>query len=88
MAIVRTENPLTTDELPLVFNNGDLAALQKAVNRLGFKDEESLLRYALAVISMSATRTLTIIDQDGKSIALNPSESLLLQVADKEPEDA
>lgn len=83
MAIVRTDTD-KPDELPLVFNNGDLAALKSAVNRLNFKDEESLLRYALAVISKSATRTLTVIDQDGKSMALNPSESLLKQDSVKE----
>ena len=80
MAITRINpNAPVEGELPLLFNNGDLVALKNAVGKLGFKDEESLLRYALAVISKSATRTLTIIDQDGKSIALNPSESLLAQ---------
>lgn len=80
MAIIRfTSEPPVEGELPLLFNNGDLLALKTAVEKLGFKDEESLLRYALAVISKSATRTLTVIDQDGKSIALNPSESLLAQ---------
>jgi len=79
MAITRTNPEPPEGELPLLFNNGDLVALKAAVERLGFKDEESLLRYALAVISKSATRTLTIIGQDGKSMALNPSDSLLAQ---------
>lgn len=61
----------------MVLNNGDLVALESAVKRLGFKDEVSLLRYALAVLSQSATRTLTVIDTNGKSVALNPSDSLL-----------
>ena len=69
------------ESLPLIFTNGDLSALRAAVERLGFKDEENLLRYALAVISKSATRTLTVIDQDGKSVALNPSEALLVPTA-------
>ncbi len=64
-------------ELPLIFNNGDLVALKSAVERLGFKDEESLLRYVLAVFAKSATRTLTVIDLEGKPVALNPSDSLL-----------
>jgi hypothetical protein len=76
MAISRTI-PGTDDEvLSLFFNNGDLTALKSAVSRLGFKDEESLLRYILAVMSKSATRTLTVIDQDGKSVAFNPSEAV------------
>lgn len=79
MAIIRKQVE-PEGGLPLVFNNGDLEALQKAVERLGFKDEVSLLRYALAVISQSATRTLTVIDQDGKSVALNPSGALLAAV--------
>ena len=79
MAIVRNLPADNTGEsLPMIFTNGDLDALGKAVARLGFKDEESLLRYALAVISKSATRTLTVIDQDGKSLALNPSDALLM----------
>jgi hypothetical protein len=84
MAIVRKESQTPTTELPLVFNNGDFATLKSAVERLGFKDEESLLRFALAVISKSATRTLTVIDQDGKSIALNPSAALLKETEVKE----
>ena len=84
MAIIRTISASPERELPLLFNNGDLTALKSAVERLGFKDEESLLRYALAVLSKSATRTLTVIDQDGKSIALNPSETLLAQPLIKE----
>lgn len=82
MAIVRKLPADSEGEsLPLIFTNGDLSALRAAVGRLGFKDEENLLRYALAVISKSATRTLTVIDQDGKSIALNPSEALLVPTA-------
>ena len=82
MAITRT--PTThneEDSLALVFNNGDLAALRDAVERLGFKDEESFLRYLLAVASKSATRTLTVIDTDGKSQQLNPAEALLAHAA-------
>lgn len=79
MAITRTNPETPEGALPLLISNGDLVALKEAVAKLGFKNEESLLRYALAVLSKSATRTLTVIDQDGKSIALNPSESLLAQ---------
>ena len=84
MAIIRKEAETTAESLPLVVNNGDLVALKSAVQRLGFKDEESLLRYVLAVMSRSATRTVTVIDQDGKSVPLNPSEALLAQSVVKE----
>lgn len=84
MAVIRSTSPAPETELPLTFNNGDFSALKSAVERLGFKDEESLLRYALAVFSRSSTRTLTVIDLDGKSIALNPNEALLKSSAPKE----
>ena len=76
MAITRktSENP---DELSLIINNGDLAALKEVVSRLGFKDEESLLRYALAVLSKSATRRLEVIDLGGKCRQFNPTPVLL-----------
>lgn len=75
MAINRTES--TAEELKLTVNNGDLAALRETATRLGFKDEESMLRFMLAVISKSATRSLTITDQNGTKIPLTPSEGLL-----------
>jgi hypothetical protein len=83
MAITRINPETPEGELPLLFNNGDLIALKEAVSKLGFKNEESLLRYALAVISKSATRTLTVIDQDGKSVSLNPSDTLLAQSSEE-----
>ena len=84
MAINRKESVTPETGLPLVFTNGDLDVLSGAVERLGFKNEESLLRYALAVISKAATRTLTVVGPDGKSIALNPSEALLKESVAKE----
>lgn len=65
------------EELNLIINNGDLKVLKDAVARLGFLNEESMLRYLLAVMSKSATRSLTITDQSGTKMPLNPSESLL-----------
>lgn len=58
-------------------NNGDLAAIRDIVKRLGFKDEESVFRFALAVLSKSATRSLIITDQNGARLPLTPSEGLL-----------
>ena len=66
-----------SDEISLTFNNGDCIALKEIVERLGFKDEESAIRFALAVLSKSATRSLTITDQNGTKVSLNPSEGLL-----------
>jgi hypothetical protein len=80
MAINRQTSPTpSNNELVLAVNNGDLDALRDAMKRFGFKDEESVLRFALAVLSKSATRSLSIIDQDGVRVNLNPSTELLRQ---------
>lgn len=80
MAINRPATPpASTNELILAVNNGDLDALRDAMNRFGFKDEESVLRYALAVLTKSATRSLAIIDQNGVRVNLNPAADLLRQ---------
>ncbi len=78
MAIKRPATSASNpEELVLSVTNGDLEALRNAMNRLGFLDEESVLRYALAVLSKSATRSLTITDKDGARVNLNPSADLL-----------
>ena len=75
MAIKRGTS--TNEELNLTVNNGDLEALKQTAARLGFKDEESTLRFMLAVLSKSATRVITITDQNGAKIGLNPTPDLL-----------
>lgn len=82
MAITRkASEPQKEDSLILDFNNGDLEILKQATGRLGFQDEESLLRYTLAVILKSVTCTMTMTGEsatrairmtgtDGKSISL------------------
>ncbi len=78
MAIIRSTTsaePIT--ELSLTINNGDFQALTETAGRLGFLNEESMLRFMLAVLSKSATRSVVITDQNGTKIPLTPSESLL-----------
>ncbi|OGI58002.1 hypothetical protein A3C60_02255 [Candidatus Nomurabacteria bacterium RIFCSPHIGHO2_02_FULL_37_45] len=65
------------EHLDISINNGDMNALREAVRKLGFADEERMLRYLLAVITKSATRSITITDQNGAKISLNPSADLL-----------
>jgi hypothetical protein len=80
MAILRPAAPASSNpaqELILAVNNGDLEALRDAMKRFGFKDEESVLRFALAVLSKSATRSLTITGLDGAKVSLTPSTDLL-----------
>lgn len=82
MAIIRTPSTPTVTpptELSLTINNGDFQALQETASRLGFLNEESMLRFMLAVLSKSATRSITITDQNGIKTPLTPGESLLRQ---------
>ncbi len=75
MAIQRTT--ATDTDLNLVINNGDFQVLRETVTRLGFRNEESVLRYVLAVLSKSATRSVSITDTNGAKVSLNPSPDLL-----------
>jgi len=78
MAITRSATqPNPEQELSLVINNGDLVALKTVVQELGFKDEPSVLRFALAVLTRSATRSISIVEKDGKTVSLTPSANLL-----------
>ncbi len=78
MAIVRNEStPPNGDELDLIVNNGDLQVLKETVERLNFRDEENMIRFALAVLARSATRAITVTDQNGVKVTLNPSSELL-----------
>lgn len=87
MAIIRSsQTPESPDELPLIVNNGDLEALRATAKRLGFKDEESVFRFALAALAQSATRSLIITRQDGTRTSLNPSAELLKPIEDNQPE--
>jgi len=75
MAINRSTD--TGAELTLVINNGDLEALKTTSTRLGFLNEESMIRFMLAALSKSATRSVVITDSNGARVALNPSADLL-----------
>ena len=79
MAVVRPhseKNPEPQGQLTLTFNNGDFAVLQETVRRLGFRDEESMLRFALAVMAQ-AEGQIMYIEKQGKKIPLRPSADLL-----------
>lgn len=76
MAMNRT-TASNDEHLDLVINNGDFQTLRETTERLGFRDEESMLRFMLAVMSKSAVRSLTITDQNGSNVTLSPSDSLL-----------
>ncbi len=78
MAITRKPTAaIPPDALELTINNGDLKALGEIVEKWGFKDEESALRFALAILSVTKRGALMQEKQDGSSTALQPAESLL-----------
>lgn len=83
--MIERNSDSNNDVLKLDINNGDLEALKKAVERFGFKNEESLLRYALAVLTKSAVSSLTITDSGGQKTALYPADSLLKPKTEIQP---
>ena len=88
MAIIEipiTPTPSVEDRKHYEINNGDFQILQQSVTRLGFKDGGSLLRFVLAVIGQSATRSLKITDTNGKEVPLNPSPALLAMPSPTNP---
>ena len=75
--VQKTDTNLTTlDGILLHLNNGDLAAVDTAITKLGFKNREGLLRYALAVIAQTDT-PLLYVNKGGEKIALAPNQDLL-----------
>lgn len=83
MAIRRETSTYTPkeNELLLVVDNGDLKSLKDAVERLDFKNEESVLRFAVAVLAQSATRVISVTLPTGSRVNLSPSSELLEQKA-------
>ena len=76
-----TKEQVSEEDLKgLLFNldNGDLTAIQEVVKKWKFKDEESALRFALAVMRQSKDNILFIESEEGK-IGLTPKEDLLKQ---------
>jgi hypothetical protein len=60
----------------LALNNGDRAALEDAMKRWNFKDEESLLKVALAILLKAENGKVSIVS-GGAQINLTPNDALL-----------
>ena len=75
--IRKGENTNDLNGILLNLNNGDLIALEETVKKWGFKDNESALRFALAVIAQSEGGLVYIDSKDQKKIGLKPSQELL-----------
>lgn len=57
-------------------SNGDLIALKKINEEWNFKDIESALRYAIAVLSIAKDKKLYYEDKDGEKFTIQPADSL------------
>lgn len=77
MAIKRSVNALNTDEFQVVIDNGDLNALEAIRDKWKFKDKESALRFALAVLALTQNGTLLRQHEDGTTKMIIPSDDIL-----------
>lgn len=67
------------DTLTLEINNGDLNALNEIVKKWDFRDSESALRFALAVLTVTKPGTLLQEKEDKNTAALMPTEKLTIK---------
>jgi hypothetical protein len=74
---ITTEVPFPEGAVVLNFDNGDFEVLNTIKTQWNFKDEESLLRFALAILYKSGEQAVCIKDEAGNEVTLKPSESML-----------
>lgn len=74
MAIKSLSND--SEGFQIEINNGDLKALNDVVEKWGFKDKESAIRFCIAVLSLTEAGSLYV-DKDGNKAALKPQDSLM-----------
>lgn len=79
MAIIKTQE--NHDDLQLTINNGDLRALNQIKDKWGFKDNESILRFAIAALTITDDGYLFAEHKDGTRRVLKPAEDLLESTA-------
>lgn len=63
-------------------SNGDLVALNKIIDEWDFKDIESALRYAVAVLSIAKDKKLFYEKEDGEKVTIEPADSLKREKTD------
>lgn len=59
------------------FKGKFLEQIRRKTKELGFSDEEGFITYAVATLCQSATRRVSVIDVDGKTIDLLPNQNLI-----------
>lgn len=64
------------EELDLKIDNGDLKALKEIIKKFEFKSPEAVLRYALAIFSITDKASIEV-TKKGDKVTVNPSQDLL-----------
>jgi hypothetical protein len=72
------------DKLTVNINNGDLRALDEIKQLWGFKDQASVLRFALAALKITHDGDLYAIQKDGTKRLLKPIDELLTHYEHKD----
>lgn len=65
-----------SEGLQIEINNGDLLALNEIISNWSFKDKESALRFAIAVLKVTKPGALSQEKEDGTKALLIPTENL------------
>lgn len=86
MAIIKTKE--NNDDLQLIINNGDLRALNQIKSKWGFRDNESILRFAIAALTLTEDGYLYAEQKDGTKRILKPADDLLINKRIKEEPNA
>lgn len=74
---IKNANTDTPNSLTLTFDNGDYAVLNTIKEQWQFKDDESLLRFALAILYKAGEHSVSVKDDDGSEVTLKPTENML-----------
>lgn len=77
---------LIKEELLIAIDNGDLKALKEIVEKWGFIDVESALRFALGVLVVAGDDKKIHVSQKGIDRNVVPADSLLKQKEPEKPE--
>ncbi len=64
------------ESLTIAFSNGDLKTLKAIKEKWSFKDEESLLKFALAILTKGDSKNLYL-SVNGEKVNITPAEALL-----------
>lgn len=84
MAIIKVSEDTAKGARTVEINNGDLQALTKIINEWDFKDVESALRYAVAVLSIAKDKKLFYEKDNGEKVTIEPADSLKRDKSDGE----